>query len=233
MIDLLKLPYKRVSTELNNLSGYSTDLWALGKIYSYSIQKAPFVHIDGDVYLWKSLPTNLMKKNLISQNIEYNHTYYHEILKEMRLKVKSLPDFLFEIDYANIVSSNAGIIGGIDYPFFKRFGRCAFDFVDANKTELQSLVNPSLSNVIIEQLFFTCLAKVEKKTISYLFNDIDPSYQQLIEFHRIPSKTTFTHVVGKNAKRSFAVAKKVELFLQKYYPEYYKKVNKLLNEFQS
>ena len=50
LIDQLQLPYATVSTDLEKrLDQYPVDLFALAKIYSYSIQEQPFLHLDSDV----------------------------------------------------------------------------------------------------------------------------------------------------------------------------------------
>ena len=54
LVDLLQLPYTNVSTALQTtLDDYHPGLWALAKIYTYSIQTDPFLHLDGDVFLWQ------------------------------------------------------------------------------------------------------------------------------------------------------------------------------------
>jgi len=64
------LSFSNVSTEINALAGYDPGWWALGKLYSYSVQQDPFVHIDSDVYLWKLLPSHLESADVFTQNPE-------------------------------------------------------------------------------------------------------------------------------------------------------------------
>lgn len=59
LVGQLGLPFVHVSTALNALASCDPDWWALGKVYTYSLQTAPFVHIDADVFLWKLLPERL------------------------------------------------------------------------------------------------------------------------------------------------------------------------------
>jgi len=45
---VLGLPYSRVSTALDGMSArYPAGLWSMAKIYSYSLQREPFLHLDG------------------------------------------------------------------------------------------------------------------------------------------------------------------------------------------
>ncbi len=43
LIEKLKLPYTKVDVCLDKINHYHEDLWALGKIYAYSIQNTPFI----------------------------------------------------------------------------------------------------------------------------------------------------------------------------------------------
>ncbi len=50
LIDQLHLPYTEVllvETEIQVPAG----LWAYYKIHTYSLQRRPFIHVDGDVYI--------------------------------------------------------------------------------------------------------------------------------------------------------------------------------------
>jgi hypothetical protein len=50
LVDGLQLEFDVVSTSLNSLNGHDPKWWALGKIYTYSSQHEPFIHIDNDVF---------------------------------------------------------------------------------------------------------------------------------------------------------------------------------------
>ncbi len=70
LVDGLQLEFDVVSTALDNLSDHDSKWWAAGKIYTYSAQNEPFIHIDNDVFLWKPLPVN-SNTELFAQNPEY------------------------------------------------------------------------------------------------------------------------------------------------------------------
>jgi len=60
LIDTLQLPYTDVQVKHDKLTLLHPDLWALPKIYTYSIQEQPFLHIDGDVFLFNPFDANLL-----------------------------------------------------------------------------------------------------------------------------------------------------------------------------
>jgi hypothetical protein len=70
LVEKLGLRFSQVSTALNVLAGTDPDWWALGKLYTYGLQDAPFVHIDNDAFLWKPLPERLTHAAVFAQNPE-------------------------------------------------------------------------------------------------------------------------------------------------------------------
>lgn len=69
-IDKIGLPYSSVKVELDVLNNYPPYLWAIGKLYSYSIQTTPFIHVDNDIYIWSKFKDNLINAPLIAHNLE-------------------------------------------------------------------------------------------------------------------------------------------------------------------
>lgn len=70
-IDILKLPYNNFEIVFNDLDiNVPPSIWAYSKIITYSLQKEPYIHIDGDVYLWKKLPQEYLTAPVFFQHIE-------------------------------------------------------------------------------------------------------------------------------------------------------------------
>ena len=55
LVDTLQLPYTDVQVTHDKLTLIHTDLWALPKIYTYSLQERPFLHVDGDVFIFTNM----------------------------------------------------------------------------------------------------------------------------------------------------------------------------------
>src|ERR1700730_5036463 len=70
LINQLELPYTNVKIVLDDLNDFHSDLWALGKIYAYSLQDEPFIHADGDIYIWEKFSDKIENAELVAQNIE-------------------------------------------------------------------------------------------------------------------------------------------------------------------
>ncbi|MCD8029667.1 MAG: hypothetical protein LUF85_02210 [Bacteroides sp.] len=155
LIDTLQLPYDKVHVVLDDLNEYNPTLWALGKVYTYSLQKEPFLHVDGDVYIWDKFPDSFAQAPLIAQNKEEN--YEHNILYAKQLVANG---FEFE-PYLNprydpdIIEANAGILGGNDIDFFQLYTNKVFEFIATNKERIESRGQHAdgYINTIFEQYF--------------------------------------------------------------------------------
>ena len=65
----LGLPYDNYYTSHDDLKIPHEKLWALPKVFTYSLQKQSFLHLDGDIFFFSKLPEELLNSSLISQNV--------------------------------------------------------------------------------------------------------------------------------------------------------------------
>ncbi|TRX26596.1 hypothetical protein FNW25_08215 [Flavobacterium franklandianum] len=173
LIDVLQLPYSSVICNLDVLNTYNPKLWALPKIHAYSQQEKPFLHVDGDVFIWKKFDDELLKSGLIAQNLESATNYYEEIMKSFESKLTYFPEeIIIERELKKpILAYNAGIFGGTDVSFFKEYTEKAFEFVNKNISNL-SVINVVNFNIFFEQYLFYCLAKKKKLNVNVLIPEI-------------------------------------------------------------
>lgn len=229
LIDILQLPYSEVICNLDVLNKYHSQLWALPKIYSYSQQEKPFLHVDGDVFIWKKFEENLTKGNLIAQNIEFSTDYYEKIMVTLEAGLTYFPkEILRERKLKNpILAYNAGIFGGTDISFFKKYTSEAFEFVDRNLNNL-SKINVVNFNIFFEQYLFYCLAKEQRINVRVLkSNKIgDNQYKGFGDFARVPYEKQYLHLLG-NYKKSEFICKQMANRLRQDYPHYYYKIIEL------
>lgn len=232
LIDILGLPYSSVSTELEGkLDHYPQELWALSKIYSYSIQKKPFIHIDGDVFLWDRIIDDIIHADIISQNMEINLPLYKTALDEINTHFTHIPDIFSKLKYINkdIYSSNAGLFGGKNLEFIRIYCKIAFDFIDRNKEDL-SKVNASQLNFIFEQYLLYQLASEQNLPITYVIKDVvdDPVFKDYVRFEDHPF-TKIIHPVG-GFKRMQHICDHMAKKLRCDYPIYYYRIIDSLNK---
>jgi hypothetical protein len=231
LVDLLQLPYTTVSTALQGtLNNYHPSLWALAKIYTYSIQTEPFLHLDGDVYLWQKPPQNVLNSPLLAQNLDKNLPFYADILNQINDHLSFIPESFSRKDFEHkdVYASNAGLLGGHDLSFFKEYSRRAFEFIDKNKADLEKMTTGSL-NLIFEQYLFCQLAAESNIPVSYYKPPVeDPVFKDYIRFEDYPH-LQMVHPVG-GFKQYAHVCDHLAKTLRKDYPEYYYRIINLLRD---
>lgn len=57
------------------------------KYLAYSNQKEPFIHIDGDVFIWKPFSKEIETADLIAQNKEVGTKYYGCMMNDLASKL--------------------------------------------------------------------------------------------------------------------------------------------------
>ena len=228
LIDDLKLPYTKVTVCLDELNHYHPKLWAIGKIKAYQLQKKPFLHVDGDIFIWKFFGENSFnQKALIVQNIDYDYPWYATMMESIEHHFDYIPKavLLSYRNEENLTGINAGIIGGTDIGFFQRYTHEAFEFVDRNLVNLDK-INIGLFNNVFEQYLFYCLAKCEKKKI-FPFLNLKPheEFTDAMTFNLLPNVKSFIHLIGF-AKKNIYACEQVEMRLRYEFPYYYQKICK-------
>jgi hypothetical protein len=214
----VNLPYTNVSTELDKLQDVHPNLWSMGKLYTYSIQKEHFIHVDGDFIIWKEFPKEICNSDAVAQNREIGYPYYY-LIKDQIKDFHLLPPSL---NNSPIISINAGIIGGKKVFLFDKLYQKASDFIRVNKG-LFHTCNVGLLNIIIEQLSFHEICSDEKINISYLFNHMSDDFHECLQFNAVPRFAKYVHTIG-SAKRDPLICLQIEHLLQIEFPQFHKKI---------
>jgi len=231
LIEKLQLPYTKVHVVLDELNDYHKDLWALAKIRTFQLQNEPFLHVDGDVFVWESLTDKFSNSNLVTQNLEVTTGYYRNRWDAIRPNINYLPEEMkgFDEDTCNL-ACNMGIIGGTNIEFFQDFCARSIEFVDQNTKAWSDQDNLNF-NVFFEQVFFygACLKSNQK--IDFLFQETpkDNLYIGFGDFDKVPYRKTYLHLLGVY-KRHGAVCKAMEIYVMQHYTEMYSKLMGLINE---
>ncbi|WP_161890958.1 DUF6734 family protein [Pontibacter russatus] len=235
LIDTLELPYDNVYITHDNLTLSNENLWALPKIYTYSLQHAPFLHIDGDIFLFNQFDESLLKGELIAQNIEEATDYYLSTQRELIKHFTYFPSCV-KADFsktAPISAVNAGILGGNNIGFINEYSRLAFKYINKNINNL-SFINVNRFNVFFEQHLFYSLAKQRNLPINVLFpiKIKDNEYKHLCDFHETPCKKQYLHLLGQSKKDEYTCIQ-MALKLRDLYPEHYYKIMSIFKRKES
>jgi hypothetical protein len=159
LIDRLQLPYNSLSLAQEDYRSEFEKIWVLRKIYSYSLQNEPFIHADGDAFLFNLLKHELLDSPLIAQNFEYNYPDYIKAFNEINEKCRYLPSYIKKDKDGKLSAVNAGIIGGNEFLFFKTFAKEIDIFLYRNQDYINKLKLHTFSlNVFLEQFLFKKIA---------------------------------------------------------------------------
>ncbi len=224
LVDILQLPYTDVHVVFDDSFVIHPKLFSLAKIHTYSLQEEPFVHVDGDLFLWKPLPESVMNAGLIASNPEVDLYFNKEILVEMEGHFQYIPSHLKDIyKQEHIFSSNAGIFGGSNIPFIRKYCSEAEQIIKENENCLEK-VNIGNTNMLIEQISLFYLAARENVRIVYSVTEpVDhPLYKDYWRFADVP-KVPMIHPVG-GCKRIPYVIHHLGHRLQMEFPEMYYRI---------
>ncbi len=230
LIEKLKSPYTKVHIVLDELNIYDDNLWALAKIKSYNLMNEPFLHVDGDVFIFEPFDKKLMGSNIITQNIETTSDYYWDMWSKIKPQLNFIPEIMnnYNNQFHN-KAYNMGIFGGNDISFIKSYTDASFNFVNKNKDSL-SKINAYNFNIFFEQVLLYELSKEHQINVNCLINeDIgDNEYKGFGNFEEVPKERKYLHLLGFYKKQEL-VCNKMSIYVQKYYPEYYAYLENLLD----
>lgn len=224
--DDLGLPYGNFHTVLNEIN-IDEALWAYGKIFTYSLQKEPFLHLDNDIFIWQKFPEYITNAKVACQNVEWinpNTTDdYIKVMDYIRKNMLTVPAIIRE-SHA-MYAANMGIFGGNDIEFIQHYTE---ESKDAIKVMYNDIIcsgkNKGQFNVIFEQLLLSELARKENKPICYLKEDMKTS--DITKFFNIETAqydSKFVHCLGA-LKQSDFICEQIEYRMKNEFPEYYDRI---------
>ncbi|HEY2048778.1 MAG TPA: DUF6734 family protein [Caulobacteraceae bacterium] len=227
----LGLPFAQVSTELEALNREGADplWWVLGKLTAYAAQKAPFVHLDADVILWKPLPARLLYAPVLAQNPEH-FDFEDQSLYRIDAFMRAIGDLGGWLPPAwrryaatrGRAAACCGILGGADAGFISRYARSAIDIIgDPRNQAAWERIGAVRDNILVEQYFLAaCLdagASGRPVRVEYLF----PSSTDAFDPQQA-ERTGFTHLIGE-AKADAGIADRLESRVKATHPELYER----------
>jgi hypothetical protein len=239
LLDGLGLEFGSVSLALNTLADHDPNWWAIGKLYAYSLQETPFVHIDNDVFLWERLPPELERASVLAQHPEYETygaSYYRpeSIEYDVRRHGGWMPEaFEHYMPLGGVLKiANCGIMGGCLIDFIRYYAREAICFIEhpANRPVWRGRPRLHEDFVVLEQLMLSaCVAHHQGRAgspfadvgLSYLFS----SYEDALA--RADARG-YTHLLS-DAKRDPFLAGHLERIVAEVYPERYRRCRDILS----
>jgi hypothetical protein len=235
LIDQLQLPYTSVSLAQENFQPANDKIWVLRKIYSYSLQNEPFLHVDGDAFLFSPFDDAFLNSPLLAQNIEYDFPNYWQVYEQITNKCNYLPAYLKKDTNGKLSAANAGIVGGNNYSFFKDFAKEIDTFLEKNRTYISSLTLPAIEfNIFLEQFLLKKLAdQVNIPINAYLKEPITYPYKSYFmdQFWMLPHQSNFCHLMSYKRNPTTCEQLAQRLYIES--PELYERIIKVAHKLDS
>jgi hypothetical protein len=232
LVDQLRLPFSRVSLELNALAACSPDWWALGKLFAYRLQTEPFIHIDSDVFLWKRLPPDLEAAPVFAQSPETfdpdRDEHWYPLRAVERTFAAHAPSWLpdewrwYSARPGPLVAANCGIVGGQRTDVLRTDAELGIRTVAENGSAWATWGDKGFCNVLVEQFLLNAVVEYLRAggaagdrdlRVAYLFpTDSAPYDPQCAE------AAGYTHLIG-GAKRHPGLMADLEARMWADFPE--------------
>ena len=239
LVERVGLKFDEVSTSLSSLRWQNPEWWALGKIYTYSAQTEPFVHIDSDVFLWHPLSDRLVSAPVLGQNPERLDAggafYQPEVFEQVIKKVSRgwmPPEWEWYRRSATLQQGICcGVLGGNRVDFIRYYADLAIKLIEhpSNQTAWSMLSNKRGHNVLFEQYLLSACLEYHRSKSDSPFTGIEiqclfDSFEEAFQTEQAAS-VGFTHLLGGSKKNEW-LASRLEKRVREDYPEYYGRVRK-------
>jgi hypothetical protein len=157
-----QLLFDKVHVVLDDLDDLPSDLWMAGKLYTYSLQDEPFIHLDYDLFLLEPIPQAFLDLPALVQCEEpFNQANaYKWGIDWVTANNRKLPlEFYYfrNTPYEERMAHNMGLVGGQAYQSIADYGKKALQMLRANLDIIIELPTDVISqiNIVYEQYFFT------------------------------------------------------------------------------
>lgn len=159
LLGKLQLPYQNCKLIFEDFQTEFQSYGFLKKLRAYSTPIQPFLHIDGDAFLFQSLPVHFFNAPLIAQNYEYNHPCYEHTYQIIKQNFRYIPEWLCPNTRGHISAANTGLVGGSNVAFYQKLEQEITFFLEQNRDFLHLPTLHIDFCVFLEQAFFQLFAQ--------------------------------------------------------------------------
>lgn len=232
--EILKIPYDNIVIIPDFMEIYEgCNLWALPKVYTYSRQTEPFLHVDCDWFMFEKPTEKILNADVIGQNIEYDDQMYNRRTLEKFISNGCLfPDWVLKDYHTHPILRviNAGILGGNDIEFIQTYVKEINDFIDTNLTILRK-TNDGFINSIYEQLFFYLMVKENGRSTGFCTegDKLSTKFDWLPVNLSYTPKSGYMHLLA-DVKRRFSTYAFVSRYLHALSPELSYRITRICSD---
>lgn len=226
LFDQLHLPFNNVYLSLNSIKDHNALNWTFGKMFTYSLQESPFIHLDFDVFLFKPLPESLLNSDIFCQSLEkFSNSYFYT---RGDYDIEKLPYYPW-IDKRPLdqrIASNVGIIGGHNVNFIREYALQAMSLTTHPLNivchHIPSKVSWDRITVYQEQYLLNLFAYNKGIEITYLlpYDTLDTDAPKWIE-----EQENYCHLMGNKYSTTYSTM--MRDYLEENYNEYFERIQNL------
>lgn len=156
LIKNLKLPFTKVTLNLNKIPEKFENIWTIGKIYTYKNQLEPFIHIDLDYILYNNFNKDFLKLSIGTEhkeNLGFYSMHYKYKIENINKNFFNLPINWNKADYG----VSLGIYLCNNLFFNEYYINSIFNIIENNDLSKIDLKNYSF---FLEQYLFSCTLEI-------------------------------------------------------------------------
>lgn len=162
LVRALGIEFNSVTTELNEIATLSAMHWAMPKIIAMKVQTDSFLYLEGNIMLWKDLPEELKKSEVVFQNPEPSDlfdAYYLEVLKDGFMNAPAQPEVIKGNDVSMAFNTSLCLINNPE--FSKIWAEAAIEYVLSSKNAMyweNEFGKGRHHNMVFDYWFPACIA---------------------------------------------------------------------------
>ncbi len=233
LVNKLKLPFTQVHLDLEKLNHHHESLWALGKIYTYALQEAPFIHLDFDFYITDTLPERLFTAPVCCYCNETSDHLYETVYKppvDIIKKNFKFPDqksrsFFFSNSHT---AYNAGVMGGTELSIFKELYSECLRLIDNNSGFIKARMEERF-NYVFEQYMLGYLTDKRNIKVECFFDHLNHVGKEAKTTLYYYPQTKYMHILGVT-KRNRMLGCHLDDIIFNDYPEHYEIIAELMQK---
>jgi hypothetical protein len=221
MTEELDLKFDQIDIIPLEQSELNEFVWSIYKLYAYSIQNEPFVHIDTDFFMFEKPPKEYLESEIFAQNLEINHPVLNSIRKNALDFGLKLPEYITH-SQKPAVALNVGIVGGENLKFFKDFYLLAKSLLEENNQLLEKHAEELyFFYLFLEQhILYEALKDQEIDIRTLVKPSFKAAYDHITSFISGENKRPYVHLMG-NFKQNTETIYSMHKELQSLWPEQY------------
>jgi hypothetical protein len=226
------IPYDKINIVDFSSDGISSKFWIWGKIKTHSLMNEPYVHIDGDVFLFRDIiKDNIIngKYSVVVQSLENKKIIGEGFNSAYLTSINPFKKNAYGInwDKYGFEAYNCGVIGFSDLKirdiYYNKVKEILFDLsnneeFNANRKKYSGMF------LISEQSLLLYLLK-ENNIKPFEILPYDEIIKRNYNWHSIANDIGYSHMWAYSKYRP-DVIEKIKFKIYKYFPEYIKIIEK-------